>query len=277
MRKSLLIILIFLSVISIILQLSSSYIREFIGKGEKAGIRIESNSPAKVLINGLEVGTAPYQDDSLKPGDYQLSLMPDVATDSAQSLWNGYAKLNEGTLTIVIRDIGKSKEESSGEVISLEPGSGVTITSSPSGAEVMVDGKIVGVTPLILPNIEEGEHQFILSKENFLKRSIRSKVINDLNLVLSVDLAITEPDLTKMQSTPIASTQEVTIKKTPTGFLRVRENAGLNSKEIGQVKPGEKLVMLEESPGWVRIRLKDGKEGWVSSAYIQKSNEQSSR
>jgi len=272
MRKTLLVILIFLSVISIILQLTSGYIKEFIGRGAKAGIRIESNIPAKVFINDLEVGNAPYQDDSLKPGDYQLSLKPDIATDSAASLWQGYAKLNEGTLTIVIRDIGKSKEESSGEVISLENGSGVTITSSPSGAEVTVDGKNMGVTPLTITDLEEGEHQFILARENFLKRSIRSKVIRDLNLVLSVDLAITEPDLTKLPSTPITSTQQVTIKKTPTGFLRVRESPGLGSKEIGQVKPGEKLVMLEESPGWARIRLSNGKEGWVSSSYIQKEN-----
>lgn len=270
MRKLLFIILVFLSIVSITLQLTSGYIREFVAKNAKAGIRVESNFPAKVFLNGTEAGSAPYQDDSLKPGDYLVSLKADEATTSAKILWQGYAKLNEGTLTIVIRDIGDSKEDSSGEIISLEPGRGVTITSSPGNAEVFIDGKLSGNTPLVVPDLEEGEHEFILSRENFLKRSIRSKVINGLNLVLAVDLAITEPDLTKLPQTPVTSTKMVTIRNTPTGFLRVRDNPGLGGKEIAQVKPKEEYILLEETPGWVRIRLKDGKEGWVSSAYTQK-------
>ena len=271
MRKALLSLLLFLSVISIFLQLGSSYIKEALGKGAKAGIRVESSQNAKVLINNVEQGAAPFQDDTLKPGDYLVTLKEDVATDSAKILWEGYAKLNDGTLTIVIRDLADKKEASSGEVISLEKGQGAVITSSPSGAEVFVDGKLSGRTPLALPDLVEGEHQFIVSKENFLKRSIRSKVINGLTLNLSVDLAISEPDLTKLPTTPISASQEVTIRATPTGFLRVRETAGASGKEIGQVKPKETYVLLEETPGWVRIRLKDSKEGWVSSSYIQKS------
>lgn len=269
MRKVLFIILIFLSVISIMLQLGSGYLKGILGQGLKAGIRVESNHPAKVLLNNQEVGSAPFQDDNLKPGDYLVALKADGATDSGV-FWEGYAKLNDGSLTIVIRDIADTKEASSGEVISLEPGRGATITSSPLNAEVFIDGKLSGRTPLAVSDLSPGEHQFIVSRENFLKRSIRSKVIDGLNLVLSVDLALTSPDLTKLPQAPTSSTQEIVIKNTPTGFLRVRESASLNSKEIGQVKPKETYILLEEAPGWVRIRLKDSKEGWVSSAYIQK-------
>lgn len=273
MRKLLLIILLFLSIVSITLQVSSGYIREFVGKSAKAGIRVESNKPAKVFLNDTEVGSAPYQDDNLNSGDYRVSLKADEATTSAKTFWQGYARLNEGTLTIVIRDIGDSKESSSGEIISLEPGRGAIITSSPTGAEVFIDGKLAGTTPLAVPDLGEGEHQFIISRENFLKRSIRSKVIDGLKLILAVDLAITEPDLTKLPQTPTTSTQMVTIKNTPTGFLRVRDKPGLGGKEITQVKPKEEYVLLEETSGWVRIRLKDGKEGWVSSSYIQKKSD----
>jgi hypothetical protein len=272
MRKILLPILVFLSVISIFLQLGSGYIKNALGQAVKAGVRVESNKSAKVFLNNEEKGVAPFQDDDLKPGDYLITLKEDEATASAKVLWEGYAKLNEGTLTIVIRDLSSKKEDSSGEVISLESGQGAVITSSPSGAEVIVDGKLAGRTPLAIPDLPAGEHQFIISHENFLKRSIRSKVINNLVLNLSVDLAISEPDLTKLPTTPVSSSQEVTIKSTPTGFLRVRETPSVNGKEVGQVKPKETYVLLEESSGWVRIRLKDSKEGWVSSSYIQKNN-----
>lgn len=274
MRRTWLIILVFLSVVSIILQVSSGKIKQMVGNGAKAGIRVESNVSAKVFLNDLAVGGAPFQDDNLRPGDYRVSIRADEATESAKTFWQGYARLNEGSLTIIIRDIADTKEASSGEVISLEPGNGVTITSSPSNAEVFIDGKLAGRTPLSMPDLSIGEHQFIISRENFLKRSIRSKVIEGLNLVINVDLAITEPDLTKLQSTPITSTQEVIIKNTPTGFLRVRESSSVNSKEIGQVRPKEEYVLLEETPGWVRIRLKDGIEGWISSTYIQKKAQQ---
>ena len=270
MRKILLPILVFLSVISIFLQLGSDYIKNALGQGAKAGIRVESNKSTTVFLNNEEKGAAPFQDDNLKPGDYLIALKSNEATEAA-TLWEGYASLNEGTLTIVIRDLADKKEASSGEIISLEDGQGAVVTSTPSGAEVFVDGQLKGRTPLSLPDLVEGEHQFIISKENFLKRSIRSKVINGLSLNLSVDLAISEPDLTKLPEAPISSTAEITIKSTPTGFLRVRETAGPNGKEVGQVKPKETYVLLEESPGWAKIRLKDSKEGWVSSAYIQKN------
>ncbi len=271
MRKVLLPILVFLSVISIFLQLGSGYIKNALGQGAKAGVRVESNQSAKVFLNNEDRGASPFQDDNLKPGDYLISLKSDETVDP-KVLWEGYARLNQGTLTIVIRDVAGKKENSSGEVISLEQGEGAVITSTPTGAEVFVDGQMVGRTPLALPDLVEGEHQFIISKENFLKRSIRSKAINGLSLNLSVDLAISEPDLTKLPQAPISSSQEVTIKATPTGFLRVRETAGTNAKEIGQVKPKETYILLEETPGWVRIRLKDSKEGWVSSSYVQKNN-----
>lgn len=271
MRKILLPILVFLSVISIFLQLGSEYIKNVLGQGSKAGIRVESSISSRVFLNNEDKGEAPFQDDNLAPGDYLISLHSNEATVSAP-LWEGYAQLNEGTLTIVIRDLADKKESSSGEIISLEQGQGALITSSPSGAEVFVDGELKGRTPLSLPDLVEGEHQFIISKENYLKRSIRSKVINSLRLNLSVDLAISEPDLTKIPIAPTIETVEVTIKNTPTGFLRVRETAGPGGKEIGQVKPKETYILLEELNGWSRIRLKDSKEGWVSSAYIEKKN-----
>ena len=60
------------------------------------------------------------------------------------------------------------------------------------------------------------------------------------------------------------------VKNTPTGFLRVRDKPSLNGLEIGRVNPGEKLILLEELSGWVRIRMANEKEGYVSSAYISK-------
>jgi uncharacterized protein YgiM (DUF1202 family) len=58
--------------------------------------------------------------------------------------------------------------------------------------------------------------------------------------------------------------------QTPTGFLRVRDQASLNGAEIGQVKPGETYALLDEQTGWYQIKLTNGKTGWISSQYAQK-------
>jgi uncharacterized protein YgiM (DUF1202 family) len=159
-------------------------------------------------------------------------------------------------------------------VITLESGKGVTVISTPPEAEVLIDGEVKGRTPLTLSSLGPGEHQFIINKDNFLKRSIRATLLDGYNLVIAVDLAIAEADLTKLPVIPITQTAEVIVKKTPTGFLRVRSAPNVGSSEVFQVKPGDTLVLLEEKPNWNRIRTSDGKEGWVSSSYVEKKKNQ---
>ena len=270
MKKVIVILLVFISIISIIFQFGSKPLGKVLGIGSRSGIRVESSQKTTVFLNNQQVGEAPFQDDTLPAGDYLITLKQPESTLSAIVAWEGYAKLNPGTLTVVNREITDKKETSSGEIIALEAGSGVTVISTPTDAEVMIDGEVKGRTPVTLPEITPGEHQFIISRDNFLKRSIRAKVLDDFRLVLTVDLAISEADLTKIPSIPITQTAQVVIKPTPTGFLRVREKSNINSKEIAQVKVGETLVLLEEIPNWNRVRLSDGKEGWVAGVYTEK-------
>jgi hypothetical protein len=69
---------------------------------------------------------------------------------------------------------------------------------------------------------------------------------------------------------PIGSGAQVEILDTPTGFLRVRATPSTGASEITQVDPGEKFPLLEERAGWYKIKLTDGKEGWVSGQYAKK-------
>jgi len=62
----------------------------------------------------------------------------------------------------------------------------------------------------------------------------------------------------------------VVIEDTPTGWLRVREGPGTTYDEITKVYPGETYPLLEESAGWYKIELEDGREGWVSGDYASK-------
>lgn len=247
---------------------------QVLGVTSRAGLRVEANKSAAVSINDKQVGEAPYQDEDLTAGEYLISIKsPGEGSGSAELSWQGYVKLNAGTLSVINRDLSAKKSDQSGEVITLERGKGVTVVSTPPQAEVIIDGESKGITPLTVSDLGPGEHQFIISKDNFLKRSIRATLLDGFNLVLTVDLAIAEADLTKLPVIPVSSSAQVTVKSTPTGFLRIRATASTNAKEVAQVKPGDVLTLLEEQPNWDRVRTEDGEEGWVASSYVEKKSQ----
>ena len=55
--------------------------------------------------------------------------------------------------------------------------------------------------------------------------------------------------------------------------LNVRGGAGTTYAKVGSVKKGDKFNLLETKAGsdgnWYKIKLSDGKEGWVSSQYAK--------
>lgn len=77
---------------------------------------------------------------------------------------------------------------------------------------------------------------------------------------------VEEPTLQKPVSEDTSS-QSLTVKDTPTGFLRVRSSAGTAAEEIAKVNPGETFTVLDNQNGWFQIELPDGVAGWVSGAY----------
>lgn len=242
----------------------SGSLSTLLGLKKQSGISVLSTpTEATVFLNSQEVGKTPYENNDLAPEQYLLKLEKDG------SLWQGEISLNEGTVTIVNRDLSKDQTSQAGETLTLRKGKGLTVISNPKDASLEVDGKTAGLTPINI-NLEKGEHTILLSHPNYLKRSIRATLPEGFNLVISADLALSEADLTQVSTPVIKTTPEVVVKNTPTGFLRVRDKAALNGKEIAQVKPGDTLILLEELPGWVRVRLTDQTEGYVSSAYVEK-------
>lgn len=52
-----------------------------------------------------------------------------------------------------------------------------------------------------------------------------------------------------------------------TDSLNVRSDASTDAEVLGQVPEGEKLTVVEEKDGWVKVSIEEG-EGWVSSEYV---------
>ncbi|MBI2338343.1 PEGA domain-containing protein [Candidatus Daviesbacteria bacterium] len=266
MKKAIVWFLILISLAALVLRFSDQAAELFLGIKPTSGISVLSvPADATVYLNDQQVGKTPYENKDLSVGTYNVKIEKDKA------LWQGKVKLTPGTFGVVNRDLATDSASSSGEILNLEKGKGFTIVSSPTEADVEIDGKSYGKTPLTV-DINPGEHTILVSHANYLKRSIRADLPSNFNLTVSVDLALSEADLTTTVAPVITQTPEVLVKNTPTGFLRVRDKPNLNGKEIDQVKPGDKLVLLEELGSWDRVRIPSGTEGFVSSVYVEKKS-----
>lgn len=265
MKKIIIWLLILLSIVVLLIRYSSKLTEVLLNVKQRGGVSVLSTPlEATVYLDNKEVGKTPFEDKNLDVRQYTVKVDKDGAS------WQGIVSLTPQTMVIINRDLASEQASSSGEILTLDKGRGITVISNPSEAEVEVDGKNVGKTPISI-NIQSGEHSILLSHSNYLKRSIKAILPENYNLTVSVDLALSEADLTTISAPVITQAAEVVVKQTPTGFLRVRDQASLNGKEISRVDVGEKLVLLEELDGWDKVRLPDGTEGFVSSTYVDKT------
>lgn len=266
MKKAIVWILVLLSILMLVIRFSAKGAEVLLGVKERSGISVLSKPEgATVTLDDNEAGKTPFEDSNLDVSEYTVKI------DKDGVVWQGKVKLFAGTVSVINRDLAKEPASSAGETLTLEKGKGLTVISNPSESDIEIDGKALGKTPVTL-YLEAGEHTILISHPNYLKRSIKADLPDGFNLTVSVDLALSEADLTTIPAPVITTTPEVLVKDTPVGFLRVRERASTASREITQVRPGDTLILLEELVDWVRVRLSDGTEGYVSSAYVEKKN-----
>lgn len=235
----------------------------FLGLKENAGIKIVSTPEADVFLDNQPVGKTPYQNDKLEEGEVKVKIQ------SGELSWEGQVRLSAHTLSSVSRDLAKDSLASAGEILTLEKGEGVTFISSPAGADVSVDGGMLGQTPGSF-KVSVGEHTFMITHLGFWDRTIKATVPDGYKLNVAVDLAVAEASQLPASSPPASTTVMLVVKSTPTGFLRVRDKPSVSGKEVAQVKPGDELELLEELSGWDRVKLPDGTVGFVSAQYVSK-------
>lgn len=340
-------------------------------KSTNAILQVETpDVQSKVSLDGKEIGKTPYFGEKLAAGDYKLKLEATLSKPSTKKVeFSREITLTSLALTSVNYDFGPNQTFSSGDIRTFKEGSGMSVVTEPSDAEVWLDGKQVGKGSLSL-NPDQGVHKLKVSKEGFITREVVINVEVDFRLIVEVLLAekpaekttkiedgqfqvynvltssksllnnpngwsegvfffekdlgvdfdslidangkayyqdkntfddkvkkgsavivgylaaADSPDLTTDARATLATlkgvagqvaaaqsspqpTPQVEILATPTGTLNVRSDASISSSIITKVNPGDKYPLLEESPGWFKIKLANA-EGWISSQYAKK-------
>lgn len=253
-------------------------------------LKVISSPTATVFLNNVATGkTDPPFDQKMKVGEYLLKLIPEgTATETAS--WNGKIQVYKNALTYVNRELGSSDITSAGEIFTTikmdkPPKSGgygeIYVETEPQGAIVTLDNDEKGVAPVILSDVLRGDHELSVYMPGFFRRTQKINVDAGYRVNASFKLAIDQSSSfakkatedKQKESTPSAQTTTgvtyVTIKDTPQGWLRVREDASIDASESAKVKPGEKYELLDEKSGWYKIKFNGNKIGIVSGSFTQ--------
>ncbi|EKE06337.1 MAG: hypothetical protein ACD_19C00016G0010 [uncultured bacterium] len=249
-------------------------------KEQEAGILIESDPISKIYINGVEVGVTPYESNR-KSGEVRVKIKPEQLGDQIFDDYETKINLIPGVKTIIKRTFKFSDENTSGIVVSFEKIGGdqafVTAVSIPDNAQILIDGKNYGFTPLRI-KVQAGDHTLSILSDKYLEKTLPIKVYKGYKLTASVKLAKIEEQQQQqvVLSESIVNLNSIRINKTDIGFLRVRSGANTGFPEVGQVKPDEVYEVIEEGENgkWYKIKFlnSDGNEieGWVSAEFVTK-------
>lgn len=232
------------------------------GINRRAGIEIMSYPPSSVWIDGKETGMTPYKNSYLKPGLVEIKLKNNKGDE-----WSKKIELTNNINTVVDWEMG---EEGGGYILSMErtgdtKRAGIIVNTSPSEAAVAIDGEIKGFSPVKIEDISEGDRQVTLSYPTYKSLNIFARAVAGYRLLVEASLVkelMIEPTV---MPTVVPTEQEIMIKPTETGWLRVRETASNAARELGRVLPGQKYKLLGEQEGWYRIE-----SGWISAKYAEK-------
>jgi hypothetical protein len=74
----------------------------------------------------------------------------------------------------------------------------------------------------------------------------------------------TPPESQKVTPSTPPSPSPLRVTQVVWANVNLREGPGMNYRVIGNVKKGTSLKILEVKGDWLRVRLEDGSEGWVS-------------
>lgn len=244
---------------------------------KKSAVEINSYPVAKVFIDGKEMGLTPYRNRSLSPGEIEIKL------EVKDQIWTKKIKLQNNISTVVDWEFGESQENSGGYVLYLEKtgdkkNAGLMINTSPNKSTVALDNEVKGLSPLRIADIGEGDRHLALSFPGHKTLDVFMKSLKEYQLVVDAVLAEDKVEVAeeiKKEENPdlvtAPTTISIKIKETETGWLRVRESSSSAAKEVTKVNPGASYPMLEESRDWYKIDLGNGKNGWISTSYGEKS------
>lgn len=254
-------------------------------------LKVVTSPAATVFLNNVATGKVPYE-DRMKAGEYLMKLIPEENATSTAS-WQHKIKVQNNTLTFVNVELGSTDISTGADVFDVVklnkvlPGDKgqMYVETEPSGAIVYLDNDEKGVAPLVLSDVGKGDHEISIFMPGFFRRTQKINIVPGYQINAYVKLAVdpnqsptfnlegsssSSSSATQSASSAPSGKNQIEIIDTPTGWLRVRDDATINASESGRVNPGDKFEILEEKENWYKIAFDGNKTGWISKEYTRK-------
>jgi hypothetical protein len=134
-------------------------------------------------------GTTPNTITDLSKGSHTVKLTKSGYWDSSQTVTIGAGKTTPLDVSLVLSSQPTLSETSATPTPYQPVGVGsIIVTSSPSGANVYLDGKSSGTTPLTITNVNPGTHTILLTMQGYSDTSKTVEVTAGSQNQVSVDL-----------------------------------------------------------------------------------------
>jgi hypothetical protein len=136
----------------------------------RAALKVQSQVPnAEVFLDGSSLGRAPIDRNDLDPGKHYVIVHKDGFTDFKREVI-----LIENQPMTLVADLAAT--------------GGLRILSSPEGAEVKIDGELVGRTPVQRDAVTSGDHIVEFKLNGFFDHKETMKIEGGREKVFSVDM-----------------------------------------------------------------------------------------
>ena len=258
-------------------------------------LSITTNPPsAEIILADSSIGSTPIKNYSLKPGEYSLKIAKTdfLTVDTSIILKAG----NNVNLSVPLRalsikpdvDIVKRQNASKkNPKVKTTVNAAIRINSKPSNAEVWINNRLKGNTPLNISNISPGEHRFTLKKDGFSDYSKQYNLTSGKNNDVLINLTpiVGELYITTDPSSATIFLDGVPLdnSKTPASFKNIPagdhiieiKKAGYAtvSKDI-IIKEGETLkttIILTQLTGKLSVQVRPWGEIFINDVLKKES------
>ncbi|HXI54976.1 MAG TPA: PEGA domain-containing protein [Polyangia bacterium] len=136
----------------------------------RSSLKVQSTVPnAEVFVDGSSMGRAPIDRTDLEPGKHYIVVHKDGFTDFKREVI-----LIENQPVALVADLSAT--------------GAVRILSTPEGADVRIDGELVGKTPLHRDSVQAGDHVIEFRQKGYFDHKETVKVEGGREKLFSVDL-----------------------------------------------------------------------------------------
>ncbi|MFH1547137.1 MAG: PEGA domain-containing protein [bacterium] len=195
LKKFALIILLIAAVVGISLWQPWKYLFDLALIGNNSALTVNSaGGKSEVYLDDKKIGETPLSLDNLSPGDFTIDIKRVTSQDSFYTTISKEIHIEPNTRTLVEVEIGPSDQFSSTSVIyyrdNNSSNSSMYLNSNPSNGTITVDGTEYDGSPVVIEDIEGGEHTISVEADGYEPLEISVISRDGYTLIAEFDLMV---------------------------------------------------------------------------------------